>query len=101
MSEDRPKKDVLVYIQRDLEAIKHTLDRYLKPYKADLKQLREENLSLRENARAKEGEVEAVMRVVARKHPELVDELLAALVDPERRGWKKFRANWRYRLGLE
>jgi len=43
----RPKQDNLVYIQRDLEAIKNTLDSILKPYKAEVKQLRTNNLSLR------------------------------------------------------
>ncbi len=97
----KPKQDDIVYIQRDLEAIKHTLDKVLKPYKMDVKRLREENLSLREGARAREREIEGILLVIAKKHPETVDDILASLVSPSRRGWRKFRDGWRYRLGLD
>jgi hypothetical protein len=99
-TEGRPKKDVLVYIQRDLEQLKHTLDKILRPFKTEVKQLREENNSLREGAHAKEREVEAVLLLIAKRHPETLDDALGVLVDPNRRGWKKFRENWRHRLGV-
>lgn len=101
MAEERKKKDDIFYVQRDLEQIKHTLDAILKPYKADVRRLQEENISLREGARAREREIESIMLVIAKQHPEMVDDLLASLVSPSRRGWKKFRASWRYRLGLD
>ncbi len=100
-SKDRPKKPDIVYIQRDLEAIKHTLDEILRPYKADVKNLRAENASLRGSIASKEDSVERLMRLIAKRWPEALDDVLSAMVDPNRRGWKKFRSNWLHRLGLE
>jgi len=97
-SKDRPD---IVYVQRDLEAIKHTLDEILRPYKADVKNLRAENASLRAGITSKEDEVERLMRFIAKRWPEALDDALSALIDPNRKGWKKFRSNWLHRLGLE
>ena len=95
------KRDDIAYIQQDLEAPKHTLDHVLRPYKADVKYLRAENLSLRESARAKEREVEVLLRVIADQHPDMLDDALGALIERTRCSWKKFRASWRHRLGVE
>ena len=97
----KAKRDDIAYIQRDLEALKHTLDLVLRPYKADVKSLRMANQSLRETARAKEREVEVLLNVIVEYHPEMLDDALAALVDRSRCSWKKFRASWRHRLGVE
>jgi hypothetical protein len=97
----RPKKDDIVYIQRDLEAIKHTLDKVLRPYKTDVKSLKEHNASLLANICRKERDIEAIMRIIAHRHPESVDDALSVMLNPSRRGSKTFLRGWRHRLGVE
>lgn len=97
----KKKQPDIVYIQRDLEALKHTLDTILRPYKADVKNLRAENTSLRGCISRKEEEQDKLLRFIAARCPELLDDALGVLLDPTRRGWKKFRSNWLHRLGLE
>jgi hypothetical protein len=108
MAEERPKKSVLTYIQRDLEQIKHALDKHLRPFKNDVKNLREDNNSLRANVlrieedREKLGEAAKLFLLfIRREAPHLVEGALGVLLDPSRSGWKKFRKNWLHRLGIE
>jgi len=93
-------KEPLVYIQRDLEEIKHALHQHLRPYKSDVKSLREMNASFRATVHRKDEEIERLLMLIAKKAPDLLDDALAALVDPQRRGWKVFRRNWLARLGV-
>lgn len=101
MSPSRPKQDPIVYLQRDIEAMKHTLDKILRPYKADVRHLRAENVSLRAGIARKDKDIEGLMFLVAQFAPGKLDDALAILCDTDRKGWKKFRANWLQRLGLE
>lgn len=95
---ERTKKDDLVYIQRDLEAIKHTLDKVLRPYKSDVRSLRAENLSLREGLRRADADKELLLRFIDETDPSLLETALAVLLDPKRSGWEKFRDGWLRRL---
>lgn len=96
----KAKRDDLVYIQRDIEALKHTLDKVLRPYKTDVKRLSEANRSHVENLRRKHRETEELMALIARKAPGLFDDALGVLADPNRRGWKKFRESWYRRMEI-
>lgn len=101
MSADRPKKADMVYIQRDLEAIKHTLDQILKPYKNDVKNLREDNASLRAHAARTNADVFTLMMFISKYCPDALDAAIGTLLDPTKSGWRKFRSSWLQRLGLE
>lgn len=101
MIDNRTKPSSIDCIQRDLEAIKHTLDKILRPYKGDVKTLRDENASLRSGIARANEDVERLVRFIAERDPETLDGALALLVDPSRGSWKKFRSNWRHRLGLD
>lgn len=100
MSPARPKQDVLVYLQRDIEALKHTLDRILRPYKADVKSLRDENASLRGNINKQAKDIEHLMVLISKRSPELIEEALATIVNKDKKGWQVFRTSWLRRLEI-
>ena len=81
-SVNRTKQPDIVYIQRDLEAMKHTLDNVLRPYKADVKGLRAANLAFRESIARKEDDVEALLRFIAKHNNRLIASLVEVLSKP-------------------
>jgi hypothetical protein len=98
MKSDEPLPYIIRYIQKDLGHIKVTIDRCLRPFKSEVKGLTNSNLSLRGDlSRAREDQ-EKLMRLIAEKAPDLLDEAIALLADPRKRGFKTLRKGWVERL---
>lgn len=94
-------KKTIEYIQSDLNQLKHTIDKVLRPYKGDVKSLQSTNGSLRAGIARIEEDQEKLLRLISTRAPDLLDDALALLLDRNRKGWKKFRNNWLLRLGAE
>ena len=91
-------EDVLRFLKNDLQQIKISLDKYLKPYKDHTRYLEGENLSLRNDVRQARHETEVVLRFVKKHVPGKLEEAITTLVKPEKRGKNQFIANWKARL---
>ena len=96
-----PTKKLVEFIHKDISDLKLAFDIVLKPFKSELRQARDNVDSLRGEKDRLHDDLAAVMQFIAKRHPESFDEALALMLDPSRKGWRKFRKSWRHRVGLD
>ncbi len=94
-------RELVVFMHRDISSMKLDFDRVLRPFKVELRQVRQDNEALRGQRERLQNDLAEVMQLIAKKHPETFDAALALMLNPKRSGWKKFRSAWRQRVGLE
>jgi hypothetical protein len=90
----------LAHLQNDMEDLRNLVSKVLAPYRGEMKTLRQVNLSLQGSVYRKDRDIEALMKLIATKHPESLQDAFGLLVDPSRKNWKKWRDGWLHRLGL-
>jgi hypothetical protein len=89
----------LKYIQGDLQQLKHAIDTVLRPFRSEVKQLRVLLAASQEEVRTQHERIFKLMRLVELNAPHELDNAIELLVDPARRGFKRYKRSWYERLG--
>jgi len=94
-------RQLVEFMHKDISGMKLAFDQVLRPFKAERKQARELLESMRGEKDRAHADIFNVMQLIARRHPEMFDDAVAVLVNPQKRISRAFLMSWRRRVGLK